>query len=226
MTSSDTFTSSNSIDTMSSEPSIAELTAFDLAILAHADAAEAATVDEAVVVEAPASLLASLSSVASAIDSIWSTSQKPYPHISAARTEARAARAKVGEAWWTLPTQRPGRPPSQCTYTSRDIPSFETVSLLLPDAVSLASGCAGVSVIPSSHTPAAPYVSGCQTHAQQLVHLYTSVQEAGVPVGSLLKLISNKPEELFAPPPPPPAKANAVKRTLRAFGNAVSHLVN
>jgi hypothetical protein len=226
MTSSDSFASSNSIETVSSEPSIAELTAFDLAILAHADAAEAAAADEAITVEEPVSLLVSLPSVDSAVGSIWSMSEKPYPHIAAVELEARAARARIGEAWWTLPTQRPGRPPSQCTYTSRDIPSLETVSHLLPDVASLASGCVGIPAIPSSHTPAVPYVSGCRTHAQQLAHLYTSVHEAGVPVGSLLKLISDKPEELFVSPPQPPAKGNAAKRALRAFGNAVSHLVN
>jgi hypothetical protein len=211
---------------VSSEPNIAERTAVDFAILAHPDAAEAAMVDETISVEEPVSMLASLPSVASAIDSIWSFSEKPYPHISAARTEARAARARIGEAWWTRPTQRRGRAPSWGTYTSRDIPSFETVSLLLPDAASLASGCVGVPAVASSHTPAAPYVSGCRTHAQQLAHLYTSVHEAGVPVGSLLKLISDKPEELFASPPPPPAKAAAAKRALRAFGNVVTRLVN
>jgi hypothetical protein len=226
MTSSDSFASSSSADTTSSETNIAGLTAFDLAIRAHTDDAEAATVDEAVTLDEPASLLASLPSVASAIDSIWSTSEKPYPHISAVLLEARAARARIGEAWWTRPTQRRGRAPSWETYTSRDIPSFETVSLLLPDAASLASGCVGVSAIPSSHAPAAPYVSGCKTHAQQLAHLYNSVHEAGVPVGSLLKLISDKPDELFAPPPSPPAKASTTKRVLRAFGHAVSHLVN
>jgi hypothetical protein len=225
-TSSDSFASSNSIDTSSSEPSIAELTAFDFAVLAHTGGAEAATVDEAVAAEEPVSLLASLPSVASAIDSIWSASEKPHPHISATQTEARAARAKIGEAWWTRPTQRRGRAPSWGTYTSRDIPSFETVSLLLPDAASLASGCVGVPAVASSHTPATPYVSGCKTHAQQLAHLYNSVHEAGVPVGSLLKLISDKPDELFAPPPSPPAKASTTKRVLRAFGHAVSHLVN
>jgi hypothetical protein len=226
MPSSDFFASFKSIDTMSSEPSIAGLTAFDLAVRAHAEDVEAAAVEEDVAVSEPASLLASLPSVASAIDSIWLSSEKPYPHISAARTEARAARARIGEAWWTRPTKRRGRAPSWGTYTSRDIPSFETVSLLLPDAASLASGCVGVSAIPSSHAPATPYVSGCQTHAQQLAHLYNSVHEAGVPVGSLLKLTSDKPEELFASPPPPPAKAAAAKRALRAFGNVVTRLVN
>jgi hypothetical protein len=226
ITSSGSFVSSSSIDTIPSEPSIARLTAFDLAIRARPNDVEAAAVEEDIAVAEPMSFLASLPSVDSAIGSIWSISEKPYPHISAAQTEARAARARIGEAWWTRPTQRRGRAPSWGTYTSRDIPSFETVSHLLPDAASLAFSAAGVPAAASSHAPVAPYVSGCRTHAQQLAYLYNSVHEAGVPVGSLLKLLSDNPEELFVPPTPPPAKASAAKRALRAFGNAVTHLVN
>jgi hypothetical protein len=177
---------------MSSEPSIAGLTAFDLAIRVHADVAEAAMVEESPIADSML-LLASLPSADSAIDSIWSTSENPYQHISAVKFEARAARARIGEAWWTRPTQRRGRAPSQCTYTSRDILSFATVSLLLPDAAPPTFSAVDIPAIAFTHAAAAPYVSGCRTHAQQLDHLYASIHEADVLLGLFLKLISDKP---------------------------------
>jgi L-lactate permease len=70
--------------------------------------------------------------------------------------------------------------------------SFATISPLFPEAASVAFSAVGVPAIVSSHAAAAPYVSGCRTHAQQL-DLYASIHEADVLLGLLLKLISDKP---------------------------------
>jgi hypothetical protein len=185
---------------------------------------------------------ASLSSIASSLDSYPPVFDKPCPVLDAIQFEARAAGSQRGEAWWTLPYQRPARIAGLSNSPSNW--TLETVSNILTSESfeSTDSVAAYTAPPPPSYTAPGPTLTSAfallsarkLTHSEQLACLYTAARDTGAPLSrspldaeptTLLDFISNDPHELF-PAPMPVDTRNAAARALQAFGRAVLRIIN